>query len=149
MMQSADSTAASNTKAKDSLNAPIKGPAAKDSIKNIAVSFDNYREWKAYWKAFKDAARKKDTAKLLSLISFPFLQNADTFGIVDFKESFFSQLNGMQKANEPIDAYGMPLQGSNQVSPIDSVRYTNFKDKDYYFGKVNGFYKLVQIITPG
>jgi hypothetical protein len=134
----------------DSLIVPVNTNVPDTGkINTLKILPRNIPEWKTFWSAFKSAAQNKDTPSVLALINFPFLQNADTVTNVEFMDIFLSQLDGIERATEPIDANGFPLQGRNQVASIDSVRYTNFNHMDYYFGKVNGFYKLVEIITPG
>lgn len=124
---------------------------ATDPVKitTLQISALNYSSWPAFWHAFTTATQKKDTPAMVGLINFPFSQNAEVVTEIECNDLLLPQLEGMEKATEPIDAYGFPLQGRNKMPPIDSVRYTNFDQRDYFFGKVNGYYKLVEIITPG
>ena len=137
----------------DSSTAEIKQKAVSDTVpadsSKESKKGESYSDWKSFWNAFKDVASKKDTSRLLTLVNYPFLYSADTVNKAEFKDYYFSELKGIQNALEPIVSDPDVLQGSNKVPPIDSVRYTRFKHTDYYFGRVNGYYKLVEIITPG
>jgi len=89
----------------------------------------------------------------VELTNFPFLQNAEMTSKDDFIQFFISQVYGLEKSTPPIDANGFPLQINYDQDvnfpKLDSIRYTNFNHTDFYFGKVNGYYRLVEIITPG
>ena len=136
----------------------------KDSIDSIqskqqnlrqdtVVNVHNYSDWNEFWKVFQKAASKKDSLTITALTNFPFLQNAELMTRDDFMEHFVVQVYGFKKSYSPVEANDHPLQINNENNvdfpKLDSIKYTNFNGKDFYFAKVNGFYKLVQIVTPG
>lgn len=120
-----------------------------DSVKIIThVPPINISDWGAFWKTFKGAVRKMDTARIIGLVSFPYVHNGEDVNEADFKEYVLPQLTGMENATRPVGDMGNEYLGSS-VSPTDSNYYTNFNHVDIYFGKVNGYYKLVKTVTPG
>jgi hypothetical protein len=95
-----------------------------------------------------------DTYKIVGLTNFPFLQNGELTSKNEFIQIWISQIYGMEKdSSGHINTEGLNLhihqQFDTTIYKIDSVRYTNFNQKDFYFAKVNGYYKLIEIITPG
>lgn len=118
--------------------------------RQLQITAINYDNWDEFWKNFTETAAKKDNHRLLGFINFPFLQEAQKVTADEFAELFISQLDGIENADVPVDANGLPLQGVDKDFPrLDSIKYTNFNEKDFYFAKVKGYYKLVEIITPG
>jgi hypothetical protein len=143
---------ADSLKAKDSFwENMLVAKIDSNQLPKIQINFktQDYSDWKQFWDSLKIAAASKDTMKILGFVNFPFLQNASPSGIDLFARYFIDQIYGLEKCGEPIEAFGSPLQGVDESFKIDSIHYCNHNRMDYYFGKVNGYYKLVEIITPG
>ena len=119
-----------------------------DSVHPKMLAFDN---WDSFWKSFTSAAKKKDTTTIVELTNFPFIQNSFPFGQADFLETFISQPFDLRIIDSPVvsDVIVLHIQKPEDLTKFDSVRYTNKNGRDFYFAKVNGYYRLVEIITPG
>jgi hypothetical protein len=115
-----------------------------------------YSNWDKFWTAFKTAASKKDTLTIEQLTSFPFLQNGEYNSQNDFAAYYADQAFRLDKAPKPtdVDADNPMLQGfrtkeEGERRKIDSLRVLYFDKKEFYFVKVDGVYKLIEIRTPG
>ena len=138
-----------NTNGNDSL-VKSRDTVVVDSVKKVTQSPPiNISERGTFWKTFKGAMRKMDTTRIIGMVNFPYIHNRSEVNEADFKEYVLPQLTGMEKATKPVGGMGTSYLGSSEVSPTDSIYYTNFNHVDIYFGKVNGYYKLVETITPG
>jgi hypothetical protein len=141
-----------NSDSKDTIysNGYISAIAKKDSVLVKGIGYDN---WQIFWEAFTNATLQKDTTTILQLTNFPFLQNAYLTDRNEFLELWISQAYDLEKNDSSIPSNDFALQlGEHERASLpkfDSVRYTNKKGKDFYFARVNGYYRLVEIITPG
>jgi len=113
----------------------------------------NYADWEMFWTAFTTAALKKDTVIIVQLTNFPFLQNGSQTDRREFTELWISQTYAIRKRDTPVLSSELLLKlGEHEKAGLpkfDDVHYTNSNHKDFYFAKVNGYYKLIEIITPG
>jgi hypothetical protein len=130
---------------------PIKKPASiQYSTKSKTL---NYNNWDTFWESFTTATRKKDTATIIALTNFPFFQNSKPTSQNEFLELWVSQSFDLRKVDATVLSSDIVLQITKPEKEIlpkfDSVRYTYKNGKDFYFAKVNGYYRLVEIITPG
>ena len=141
---------------KDSSNFVIDSNTNQQLVLNIdsLSKIHNYSNWTQFWDTFKIAAANMDTSKIVGLTNFPFLQNGGLTSKNEFIQIWISQIYGIEKdSSSPINTEGLNLhihqQFDTNIYKIDSIRYTNCNQKDFYFAKVNGYYKLIEIITPG
>ena len=113
----------------------------------------NYNSWDSFWKVFATATKMKDTAKIIALTHFPFSQNSYPIKRDEFSELWISQTFEIVIHDTPALTSGtvvnMKKTDKEELPGFDSVRYTHKNGKDFYFAKVNGYYKLVEIVTPG
>lgn len=120
---------------------------------SISIKTLNYDNWEIFWTAFTTATLKKDKAIIIQLTNFPFLQNTSLTDKNEFLELWISQTYEMRKSDTPVLSGELSLQlGEHEranLPKFDSVRYTYKNHKDFYFAKVSGFYRLIEIITPG
>ncbi|WP_110051416.1 hypothetical protein [Chitinophaga sp. S165] len=107
----------------------------------------NYPEWEDFWIKFKFAFLQKSNLQILGLVNFPLLQNDENVGDIEFLDKWASQLNGIETATEPVEVEDFPSYAKH-IAHMDTVRHINFEQMDLYFARVNGYYRLVQIITP-
>ena len=145
-----------NDDSKNNLKDTISDRNTKSSLvkkDSTTLKTVNYDSWPIFWAAFKRATLRKDTATIIQLTNFPFLQNTNLTDQNEFVELWISQVYGLEKIDSPILTDKIVLQlGDYQrenLPKFDSVYYTNRNQKDFYFVKVTGYYRLVEIITPG
>jgi len=113
----------------------------------------NYDNWDLFWKSFTAATKKKDTATIIELTNFPFFQNSYPTYQNEFLELWVSQSFDLRNTDTAVLSIDIVLQmqkpDKEELPKFDSVRYSYKNGKDFYFAKVNGYYRLVEIITPG
>jgi hypothetical protein len=115
------------------------------------ISPINYDNWKLFWKTFTKATSNKDTATIVQLTNFPFLQNAYSVDKKEFVELWISQTYPLRVSDTPIVSGDFLIQANEGVNfeKIDTVYFKYKAGKHFYFGKINGYYRLIEIITPG
>lgn len=130
--------------------ANVPGLGGNDHMEFTAKEYGN---WETFWKVFTTATQRKDTASIAQLTNFPFLQNTYLTDKDEFIELWISQTYELNKTDTAVLAGdflpGLSAQQRATLPKFDSVYYINANDKDFYFAKVNGYYRLVEIITPG
>jgi hypothetical protein len=113
----------------------------------------NYDNWDLFWKSFTTATKKKDTATIIELTNFPFFQNSYPTYKNEFLELWVSQSFDLRNTDTAVLSSDIVLQmqkpDREELPKLDSVRYAYKNGKDFYFAKVIGYYRLVEIITPG
>ena len=113
----------------------------------------NYDNWDLFWKNFTTATKKKDTATIIELTNFPFFQNSYPTYQNEFHELWVSQSFDLRNTDTTVASTDIVLQmqkpDKEELPKFDSVRYTSKNGKDFYFAKINGYYRLVEVITPG
>ena len=139
-----------NNPVNSTLGVDTSSTVRRDSIPIKTLNYDN---WEMFWTAFTTATLKKDTAIIIQLTNFPFLQNTSLADKNEFLELWISQTYEIRISDTPVLSTEFSLQlGEHEranLPKFDSIRYTCKNHKDFYFAKVSGYYRLIEIITPG
>ena len=134
----------------DTITSIKKTDTVQYSTQPKKLNIDN---WDLFWKSFTSATIIKDTATIIELTNFPFFQNSypiyqDEFLRFGISQTFRLEKNDSTVLSDPI-VLQMQKPDKEEIPIADSVRYTNKDGKDFYFAKVNGYCRLLVIITPG
>ena len=144
-----------NNETSNSIHSLNAKPDTITAITNDSIPLKrlNYERWETFWVAFTKATERKDTVTIVELTHFPFLQNTFLTTQSEFLELWISQVYDLNSADTPVLADEIILHinesEKSKFAKLDSVYYTNKHGKDFYFARVNGYYRLLEIITPG
>jgi len=149
---------AADTSSRPTTSQTEKVPDVKPQIPSILDSLGmhdlRYGNWDSFWVAFKEAALRKDTFRIVQLTSFPFKQNSFPSDPKDFADFFAKQVLAIKKTSEPIYRDLSMYTGTEDTTggvqrKLDSVYSLYLPHVELDFVRINGYYKFYAANTPG